>query len=637
MKKANIIPIFVISLALLFSLSFGVNYVNLTANGGKSIVYASPGEEITIELEENIEGSLTRNVFFLDYESINWKNGHKWKATPGIHMIRRFIRWDANTPLSQIPDGASDYDCSHKCLIVIVDEGSVNINEFRHPGLQVTASQLGQIQKNIQISDHPMKSAWNSFKSSADNDLGRLPNAMDTLNMKGDADAKNLWDKDGVALSRLSLAWAISGDKKYAKVAIKILNDWAAKNKALRQTYTDQYAFLHQTNFYGSWINAVELLRYYKGNDGTGSGWTIGEIAQWDKYFKEVFAPMTMGWGGHGNGVWNCQNQNLNVYKARMMAAIHSNNRGMFDAASYLMFENKRSYSENMEVHGKAAITYVEQSIGSVNHLGELMEISRGSEVHADFGHVGMCLSTINQMSNFLWHQRGYVDNYDFYGLVIDNDPKPRQVHMIDWIAAMAIIGGPYTKQQFENDNDPDNDRGTILPASSSTGAVRSKYKSTQKVIARTDLYTGAAHQYYNHYHYEMNNAVPIASEYADIAKNGGGTTTDRLLFARLNDGWVSPDTANDQVDAINKNFTSTVPNISFVMGVSSSKMLMVNSNGNIKNASIKIYNLNGRLLKNVAVNNRTTTISLKKLNHGLYLVKFTVDGAGETRKLVVK
>ncbi len=548
---------------------FAQNYnVNLTANGGKTVVYAEPDDEITFEISENIPGPTTRNVFFLDYVNINWQDGHKWKATPGIHMVRRYIRWLANTPTSVVEDNDATQDFMHKWVVIIVeDPNGVNLDEFRHPGLEATASQLEQIQQNVLINGHPMRTAWQSFRNTANGYLNYTPNGMDTLNMAGfNKVYRNQWDKDGKALYRLSLAWAISGDNRYADKAIEILNDWSYKNKALRTTYTSQYAFLHQTHCYGLWINGAELLRYYKGKNNVSSGWSDVDIAQWDKYFREVFAPMTMGWGGHGNGVWGGQNQNLNVYKSRMMAAIHANNRGMFDAASYLMFTNQRAFAENQAVHGKATITYVEQSIGSVNHFGEVMEISRNDVTKPDWGHASMCTSTITQMANFLWHQKGYINENDFYGLVIDNNPKPRLLHMIDWLTDFSITGGPYTKQQFESDGDAVNSIGTIV--TNGTGAIRSKYN--QKVIARTDRYTAWAQQYYNHYNYVMGNVNPISVGWANVAQNGGGSVNDRLLFSRLNDGWVDPDTLKVTVDQNTKATISINPssNISEGEGV---------------------------------------------------------------------
>ncbi len=600
-------------------------YVNLTANGGKTVVYAEPGDEITFEISENIPGPTTRNVFFLDYVNINWKNGHKWIATPGIHYVRRYIRWKENTPLSQIDDEDSTQNFMQKWVIIIVG-GAESENSFRHPGLMVTSSGLEQIQKNILIDGHPMKAAWTSFKKYTDRKwLDRQSHAMDTLNMiKNNRADRKEWGKDGKAIFANALCWAISGDQKYANTAINILNDWASVNVSLMATWIGQNPYLHTTHAYGDWLEAVELLKYYKGHGG--SKWSKEDVTNFDKYMREVLAPMTIGWGGHGNGVWDGQNQNLNVYKARMMSGIYLNDKGMFDAASYLMFEKKRSYAENMAVHGKNSITYVEQSIGSVNHPGELMEINRGSQTKADFGHMLMCVTTIHQMAELLSHQQGYVDEYNFYELKIDDSPTPRLVHMIDWLTKMAIIGGPYVKADFNGES------GEIVSANSATGAVRSKYKDTQKVRGRTDKHTSKIQQMYNWYHYVLKDKYALPQEYKQEALNGRGSTIDILLHARLNDGWVSPDTIkqiiNSSVDVFAENHLKIYPNpTSSIINVTGEDM-----------DKVTVFNMHGEIVKTyLPGNNNHLEINLINQPTGIYFIKILSGDKGVVKKIIKK
>jgi hypothetical protein len=51
--------------------------VQVTAKGGKTLIYADVGEEITFEISENYPdggGRLTRNDFVLDCNTIKWTN-----------------------------------------------------------------------------------------------------------------------------------------------------------------------------------------------------------------------------------------------------------------------------------------------------------------------------------------------------------------------------------------------------------------------------------------------------------------------------------------------------------------------------------------------------------------------------------
>ena len=70
-------------------------------------------------------------------------------------------------------------------------------------------------------------------------------------------------------------------------------------------------------------------------------------------------------------------------------------------------------------------------------------------------------------------------------------------------------------------------------------------------------------------------------------------------------------------------------------VNISKNKMLTL-SYGDAKNATVKIFTPAGRMVKKVVLNG-AKEVSLKNLNHGLYLVKFTADGVSETKKLLLK
>ena len=193
MKKLNFVVVAAFLLVALFSnaVMAGNPYytIKLTANGGKGLVYAKEGDEITIERVENMPGEatkkrLTRNDYMIDTKNINWENGYKWTATPGIHYIRRFIRWKTDGLSSDqmvFQEGGLDY--MHQWIVIIVG-GPYDENEFRHPGMMVTSAELGQIQKNIQINGHPMKAAWASYKKDVDKRwLNHQHSAVDTFPM----------------------------------------------------------------------------------------------------------------------------------------------------------------------------------------------------------------------------------------------------------------------------------------------------------------------------------------------------------------------------------------------------------------------------------------------------------------------
>ncbi len=660
MKNLNFKIVSVLFVVLLFSGSIAEPppsgwkpALSVTANGGKSLVYANPGDIITFEIKwlNGLESKLTGPKYYkLDGNSVKWTDGHKWTATPGVHCLRYHVRYDHSS--------GSTYHNTE--WVVIVVSGGTDPNAFRHPGLDVTAAELDRIRHNSAIAGHPMESGLASLKShihSSNNPdekdfLSQSSHAKDTSDF-ADGNAKfgdaRVWQRDGDVVNSLALYWAVTGEQKYADKAIEFLNSWATVNKSMRTNYRDHYTYLNTTHFYERFVQAAELLKYYKGKDGKGSGWKADDVKNFDKWFREVYAPLSLAWPGHGHSVWNAQNQNLNVNKARMMAGIYLNDTTLFKDGYNRMFIKKAFYTghvgDNTEIHGVAGITYVEQAIGTKDSPGEMMEINRGSETKADYGHANMCLGAIHSMLDLVWHQRGYLKYftyddvnfpyakeynnfdkpYDFYGLKIRDDAKPRFIYNTEWL----------TRASLSDAGNVD----AILAGSSSKGATRTKYN--QKVTIKYGN-VGSSWMVYNHYKYRTNNSYTLPAKYVEYVDNGGsGGYRDVLLHADLNKDWVSPDTVKDGAVAIieiNNNTAFSNVNTGFVEAVNSFGKLTITVNGAVKAASIKLYAVNGRLIKKIVVTKNTKKkISINNLNRGVYLIRYFNRGLSETRKIVIR
>ena len=99
------------------------------------------------------------------------------------------------------------------------------------------------------------------------------------------------------------------------------------------------------------------------------------------------------------------------------------------------------------------------------------------------------------------------------------------------------------------------------------------------------------------------------------------------LYEAQRKDNDVTPIVAQSKKTIVKKSSCS----ISLV-----NKSLILNYLNLDKSAKVKIFTPAGRMVKTVSLNG-ANKVSLKSLNHGLYLVKFTVDGISETKKLLLK
>lgn len=562
---------------LMSTANYAAPWAIVEANGEK-VITAEVGDEITFTIKSGDTGPCDQNNggAKLDGVPVNWKDGHKWTATAGMHILSVHLRWN------------SKQSFIHQWTLIDVTS-EIDPKNFRHPGLDVTAGELSQIQKNIKISGHPMQKAWNSYKGVS---TSVNPQPLDTIHMKTNATEKKYWDNDGTKLYQLALCWAISGDRKYSEAAIKILNAWASVNNSLMETTADVYPYLHSTNRYDPWIQSAELLKYYEGPDGNGSGWKEEDVKKFDRYMRYVLVPMTLGWRGNFGDPYGCQNQPLNVVKARMMAGIFTNDKGIFYNGYNWFNKTTFSKSDYPSIFGKSEITIYEWSINSHKNAGEYMEINR------DEGHMGMCVGTTQKIVDVLWHQKGYIPEYDMYGDIYNEESTPKFFQGQEWLCKAALGGGANTCT-----------KGKVTISAGRVGAIA---------------------QIYNHYHFRLKDKYPLSDNYVNQAKKYSSGSHDLLLHAKLNDGW------EEQVNIDNAG-TVASPKLSFTIKVNNSSMLIINRQNSVTNASVKIYSLNGKLVKKVEMAKNIKTVSLRNLNHGVYMVRFNADGVSETKKFLLK
>lgn len=559
------------------------NDAHVWFNDGSGLLYANPGDVVTIHHKQDVSSNRTDLVW--DGEDVNWKDGYQWTATPGVHIFRMYPRDLSNGK-------GHDHDWG-----VIIVSGAKDPGAFRNPGTVATQGQLDQIRKNIKISGHPMASAWSSYNHPS---TSHTPNPVDTMNMKN-ATHKTYWKKDRAKLYQLALVWAVGGEQKYADAAIKILNAYASTNKSLMAQGIDFYPFLHTTHWLFQWFESADLLKNAKVN-GKGSGWKDADIKTFDTYASEVLTPMTLGWRGTTGGPWGGQNQAFNVAMGRLQAGIYLNDTTVFNKGIHLLYDKRYGPYGGTSfepIFGHEKVSLFELTINSHHTPGEYQEVNR------DLGHMGMCSATSHQIAYTLWCQNGYSDYADFYGKIFYDDPAPRYFQGQNWLAKGTFTSGvPYSKKGAG---------GTIkLDA----GCV------------------GSCQQVYNHYHYLLNDKYQLSQDYVNYAKGGSNTSSrDRLLHARLNDGWEEGPVGNDIANTAAVSLLKSA----FSMTIGSNRMLTITNSGAIKKTTVKLFNLSGKLIKNAAMDKKSKTVSLKGLNRGLFLIKIQGDGVREIEKILLK
>ena len=599
--------------------------VELWANDHQTLLYVNSGDTVIIHKKDSLPEDgprINRRDFQMNCERITWPEvDHKWVATPGIHVVRRYIRYYTS-------DGKEHGIM--KVIKIIVDS-TPTPNAFRHPSLLVTASELKRISHNIQIDGHPMKKAWPKYKSSVAGQLNwnfTVPDSIKKI---------NILDKYTWVISGMAVVWAITGEQKYADKGIELLNELSYNVKYV----TPGWDWLHFTHVCQGIFYGADILKYYKGKDGNGSGWSDADIDLFDNFLREKLSPLIFGWPGFANGVFHAQNQNLNIYKARLMTGIYLNDTATFNEAYWFLFERKRTFGNAAsKVHGKDSINFFEQVIGSKLHPGELMELNRGSKdslgvIHTDYGHAKMCAKSISIIAELLWHQRGYIgDRYNMYGMESHGSGKPAIAALMEYLSRSIYDknGNPYSADLAGVKQSPD-----------SIGVPLSKWPGFRWVAEdSSSLRRSLVVQLVNHYKYRTNNSYQLPEtiiRYSEIEDSKEGPYRhDILLHAHLNDGWVSPDTAKGDVTAaINNTVPKKISAVSFAMKLNKSRVLKLNIYSDYKKGNIKLYNLRGVQLRDIALTPKVNSISLKDLSQGVYIVKLNIDGFIKNRKIILK
>jgi len=159
---------------------------------------------------------LDRREFTFDGYNVDWKGPrHAWKAEPGTHVLRLYLRWF---------DKKKNRKIHLQRVAVVRISGWEKEGGYRHPGLSHTQEELDRI-RSIVSNDapSPMKTAWERFRVRA----AYSPHPHRILDMHNFEVDRADWDHDGGELCRQALKWAVSADDRYADNAVGIMRAWA--------------------------------------------------------------------------------------------------------------------------------------------------------------------------------------------------------------------------------------------------------------------------------------------------------------------------------------------------------------------------------------------------------------------------
>ncbi len=250
---------------------------------------------------------------------------------------------------------------------------------FAHPGLLQSSEDLHRIRAAVAAKQEPIFSGYEKFRAHAASqstyamrgpaeEIGRSP----TINFAE-------FDADANAAYQCALMWCITGDSAYANKSKAIVDAWAAKLQRVSGADAVLMAGLGPFKM----INAAELLR------STGAGWSVAEVRQAARMFREVIYPTLKDFALFANGNWDTA-----ALKTVLAIGAFCDDREMFERAL-------RYYVDGA---GDGRLTHY-----IINEAGQCQESGR------DMPHTQLGLAHLGDCSEIAWHQGldlyGYADN----------------------------------------------------------------------------------------------------------------------------------------------------------------------------------------------------------------------------------
>jgi hypothetical protein len=190
---------------------------------------------------------------------------------------------------------------------------------FVHPGVLVSKAQLDFVKAKVKAGAQPWKKAYDAMMASPSASLSYTPEPYKVVEC-GPYSNPNIGcvaeRNDAFAAYTLSLAWYMTGDARYAKQAITVMDAWSAtitahknSNDALQSSWTASV-----------WPRAAEIIKYqYR---------TWPNAARFGTMLRKVYLPMAQADRSSWNGNWE-----LTQLEAEVGIAVHLDDKALYDTA----------------------------------------------------------------------------------------------------------------------------------------------------------------------------------------------------------------------------------------------------------------------------------------------------------------
>lgn len=191
---------------------------------------------------------------------------------------------------------------------------------FRHPGVLVNAAQLELIKQRVRDGIEPQKTAFAALLASPFAALDYAPKPRAVVEC-GSYSRPDLGCKDerrdAIAAWSQALAWYVTGDERYARNAIRIMDAWAT---TLTGGHTNNNGPVQAAWAASVWPRAAEIIRW------TSPFWPAEDVTRFQRMLATQYVPSLIH-GSDENG-----NKELAMSEGLVNIGVFNDDRALFDA-----------------------------------------------------------------------------------------------------------------------------------------------------------------------------------------------------------------------------------------------------------------------------------------------------------------
>jgi len=159
---------------------------------------------------------------------------------------------------------------------------TASAERFAHPGMINGKEDLDRAREGVRLRIEPWRSAFERLQHSQFPGVNAIytPSPVATVNDNGSRSKSILADSEAAYVN--AVEWYITGDRKYADVAINILNVWAATCTLINGSNAELAANI---DFFDM-VNAAEIIRH------SHAGWSEANVATFTNFLNNVIYPV---------------------------------------------------------------------------------------------------------------------------------------------------------------------------------------------------------------------------------------------------------------------------------------------------------------------------------------------------------